>query len=272
LELRGIVEAAFSDRTLLGDPKVADAIRKVVELLDKGELAVIEPPVTGEPVVVNEWVKKAILLYFAASRSAPLRAGPFEYYDKVPVKAGFEQAGVRAVPGAIVRYGAFLEKGVVLMPSFVNIGARVGADTMIDTWATVGSCAWVGRRVHIAGGVGIGGVLEPPSAKPVVIEDDVLVGSRAMITEGARVGRGAVVGAGVILNPSIPVIDPETGQEVARGEVPPWCVAVMGSRERRFKGGTFHLPCVLIVKRLEEGRRHDKASLNAFLREADSSA
>jgi 2,3,4,5-tetrahydropyridine-2,6-dicarboxylate N-succinyltransferase len=171
------------------------------------------------------------------------------------------------VPGASARYGSFLERGVILMPSYVNIGAHVGQNTMVDTWATVGSCAQIGANVHLSGGVGIGGVLEPPQAAPVIIEDDAMIGSRSMIVEGARVGQGAFVGAGVILAKSMPVIDVETGKEISRGEVPPWCVAVSGTRKRKFKGGNFGLPCVLIIKRLKEGERHDKAQLNDVLRE-----
>jgi 2,3,4,5-tetrahydropyridine-2-carboxylate N-succinyltransferase len=171
------------------------------------------------------------------------------------------------VPGASARYGAFLDKGVIMMPSYVNIGARVGANTMVDTWATVGSCAQIGANVHLSGGVGIGGVLEPPQAAPVFVGDDCVIGSRSMIVEGARVGDGAFVGAGVILAKSIPVIDAETGEELSRGVVPPWCVVVQASRPRSFPGGEFGLPCVLVIKRLEPGQRHDKGKLNDLLRE-----
>jgi 2,3,4,5-tetrahydropyridine-2-carboxylate N-succinyltransferase len=170
------------------------------------------------------------------------------------------------VPGALARYGSYLAKGVVMMPSYVNIGAWVGADTMIDTWATVGSCAQIGQRVHLAGGVGIGGVLEPPQAQPVVVEDDALIGSRSMVTEGAHIGQGAVVGAGVIINPSIAVIDGTSGKELGKGVVPPWCVAVGAYRPREYPGGEFYLPCVLVIKHLEPGVRHDKVELNEFLR------
>jgi 2,3,4,5-tetrahydropyridine-2,6-dicarboxylate N-succinyltransferase len=176
------------------------------------------------------------------------------------------------VPGASARWGSFLEPGVIMMPSYVNIGARVGADTMVDTWATVGSCAQIGANVHLSGGVGIGGVLEPPQAAPVIVEDDALIGSRSMITQGARVGRGSVIGEGTILNPSIPVIDADSGEELSRGHVPPWCVAVQASRRREFPGGEFFLPCVLVIKRLTEGQRHDKAQLNEILRQHGVSA
>jgi 2,3,4,5-tetrahydropyridine-2-carboxylate N-succinyltransferase len=174
---------------------------------------------------------------------------------------------VRVVPGAIARWGSYLAPGVVLMPSFTNVGAYVDSGTMVDTWATVGSCAQIGKNVHLSGGVGIGGVLEPPNARPVVIEDEAMIGSRSMIVEGARVGKGAVVGSGTNLSASMPVIDVETGEEISRGRIPDWCVAVGGTRYKEFKGGTFGLPAVLILKRLEEGQRHDKASLNDILRD-----
>jgi 2,3,4,5-tetrahydropyridine-2-carboxylate N-succinyltransferase len=201
-----------------------------------------------------------------------IEVGPFEYADKLPLKRNFEASGVRVVPGASARWGSFLDRGVICMPSYVNIGARVGADSMVDTWATVGSCAQIGERVHLSGGVGIGGVLEPAQAAPVIIEDDVMVGSRCMITQGGRVGRGSVVGEGTILNPSIPVIDADTGDELSRGHVPPWCVAVQASRRREFAGGEFFLPCVLVIKRLTQGQRHDKAKLNDILRQHGVSA
>jgi len=196
-----------------------------------------------------------------------IEVGPFEFADKIPLKHGYAEAGVRVVPGGSARYGSFLERGVILMPSYVNIGARVGANTMVDTWATVGSCAQIGANVHLSGGVGIGGVLEPPQAAPVVVEDDCMIGSRCMVTEGARVGRGSVLGAGTMLNPSIPVFDTETGAEISRGIVPPWSVAVAGTRMKTFPGGEFGLGCVLVIKRLTEGERHDKAKLNGILRD-----
>jgi 2,3,4,5-tetrahydropyridine-2-carboxylate N-succinyltransferase len=174
---------------------------------------------------------------------------------------------VRVVPGASARWGSFLDRGVILMPSYVNIGARVGARSMADTWSTVGSCAQIGSDVHLSGGVGIGGVLEPPQAAPVIIEDEAFIGSRSMVTSGARVRRGAVLGAGTVLNPSIPVIDGQTGEEVSRGVVPPWCVVINATRPRELPGGTFGFPCALVIKRLAEGERHDKATLNEVLRE-----
>jgi 2,3,4,5-tetrahydropyridine-2-carboxylate N-succinyltransferase len=240
-------------------------VHEAVGLLDAGEERVAEVAADGE-VVVHEWLKEAILLLFVLSDVSTVELGPFEYADKLPLKSGYEAAGVRVVPGASARWGSFLGRGVVLMPSYVNIGARVGASTMVDTWATVGSCAQIGDRVHLSGGVGIGGVLEPPNARPVVVEDDALIGSRCMVTQGARVGAGAVLGEGTILNPSIPVVDAETGEELSRGIVPPWCVAVGASRRRALPGGEFFLPCVLVLRRLNEGERHDKAVLNEVLR------
>src|SRR5437763_1440165 len=217
--------------------------------------------------MVNEWLKRAILLLFRVSKMKSSELGPYEYVDKVPLKTGLAEAGVRVVPGASARYGAFLERGVVLMPSYVNIGAYVGHNTMVDTWATVGSCAQIGANVHLSGGVGIGGVLEPPQAAPVVVEDDCFIGSRCIVAEGARVRKGAKVGPGLVLTSSVPVIDVETGEEVSRGVIPERAVVVAGTRPREFKGGTFGLPCALILRTLAEGEQHDKLKLNAILRE-----
>lgn len=245
------------------DEDARKVVIEAVDLLDDGSVRVAT--VAEDRVLVDERAKRAILLAFKVLPMTESAAGNFRYADRLPVKTRFD--GVRVVPGAIARWGSHLEPGVVLMPSYTNIGARVGAGTLVDTWATVGSCAQIGERVHLSGGVGIGGVLEPVNAVPVVVEEDALVGSRAMITEGARVGPGAVVGAGVILNPSIPVIDVQTGAEISRGRIPPYCVAVSGTRPREFPGGTFGLPCVLVIRWLAEGERHDKAQLNAVLRE-----
>ncbi|HLX78032.1 MAG TPA: 2,3,4,5-tetrahydropyridine-2,6-dicarboxylate N-succinyltransferase [Acidimicrobiales bacterium] len=248
----------------------ADALRTVsnaIDLLDSGELRVAEIDADGS-VIVHEWLREAILLLFVISDVTTTELGPFEYADKIPLKRGYAELGVRVVPGASARWGAFLDRGVVMMPSYVNIGARVGENTMVDTWATVGSCAQVGARVHLAGGVGIGGVLEPPNAVPVVVEDDVLIGSRSMVTEGARVGSCAVLGAGTILTGSMPVYDSMSGEELSRGHVPPGAVAVGASRRRQFEGGEFFLPCVLVLRWLAPGERHDKAKLNELLREA----
>ncbi|HZR14662.1 MAG TPA: 2,3,4,5-tetrahydropyridine-2,6-dicarboxylate N-succinyltransferase [Acidimicrobiia bacterium] len=243
-----------------------DAVHEAIERLDRGESRVAHVDGAGR-VVVHEWLKQAILLLFRLEAMETIELAPFEYRDKIPLKHDYEKAGVRVVPGASARWGSFLAPGVVMMPSYVNIGAYVGAGTMVDTWATVGSCAQIGERVHLSGGVGIGGVLEPPQAAPVIVGDDVTIGSRCMVTQGARVGDGAVLGEGVILNPGIPVIDAETGEEVSRGVVPPWCIVVQASRRKQFPGGEFGLPCALILRRLNEGERHDKARINDILRE-----
>jgi 2,3,4,5-tetrahydropyridine-2-carboxylate N-succinyltransferase len=269
-QIEGLAERAAD----LGpaDTEALAVVSDAIDLLDGGTARVAEvDPVTDE-VVVHRWLKEAILLLFRLRAMETIEAGPFEFCDKLPLKRDFAASGVRVVPGASARWGSFLGAGVICMPSYVNIGARVGAGTMVDTWATVGSCAQIGERVHLAGGVGIGGVLEPAQAAPVVIEDDVMVGSRCMITQGARVGRGSVLGEGTILNPSIPVIDAETGEELSRGHVPPWCVAVQASRRRQYPGGEFYLPCVLVINRLTEGQRHDKAQLNDILRQHGVSA
>lgn len=247
------------------DAEARAAIVAAVDQLDAGEARVARIDPATDEVVVDERAKRAILLSFKVLGMARSQVGDFRYHDRIPLKTRLD--GVRVVPGAIARWGAHLAPGVVLMPSFTNIGAYVDSGTMVDTWATVGSCAQVGRNVHLSGGVGIGGVLEPPNAKPVVIEDEAMIGSRSMIVEGARVGRGAVVGSGTNLSASMPVIDVETGEEISRGRIPDWCVAVGGTRYKEFKGGTFGLPAVLILKRLEEGQRHDKASLNDILRD-----
>ena len=268
-DLQARIEELWANAGALG-PGDADALATVteaIELLDCGEARVAEEDAASGEVVVHLWLKYAILLLFRLQAMQTIECGPFEYADKLPLKRGFENAGVRVVPGASARWGSFVDRGVILMPSYVNIGARVGANTMVDTWATVGSCAQIGAEVHLSGGVGIGGVLEPPQAAPVVIGDQCMIGSRSMITQGARVGTGAVLGEGVILNPSIPVVDAETGVELSRGVVPPWSVAVSANRRREFPGGEFFLPCVLVLKRLEEGRRHDKALLESVLRD-----
>ena len=241
-------------------------VELVITKLDDGQLRVADVRPGGE-VVVHEWVKQAIMLLFRLRNMERTELGPFEYLDKLELKRDYERRGVRVVPGASARRGSFLSPGVILMPSYVNIGAWVGPNTMVDTWATVGSCAQIGANVHLAGGVGIGGVLEPANATPVVIEDGAFIGSRCMVVEGARVGRNSVLGAGTILNPSIPVIDAQTGEEVSRGHVPDFCVAVSAQRRRDFPGGEFFLPCVLIIKRMDEGESHDKVALNALLRE-----
>ena len=249
------------------DAKAVATIHAAINALDAGEVRVAEINPGDGSVVVNQWLKQAILLLFRISAMETIELGPFEYADKIPLKRDYQSVGVRAVPGASARWGSFLAPGVVMMPSYVNIGAHVGTDTMVDTWATVGSCAQIGERVHLSGGVGIGGVLEPPQASPVMIGDDTMIGSRCIVADGARVGAGVVLGAGAILTSSIPVIDAETGEEISRGVVPDWCVAVAATRARTFAGGDFGLPCVLVVKRLTEGARHEKSQLEAILRD-----
>ena len=236
-----------------------------VDLIDAGQARVAWADTGTGSVVVDERAKRAILLAFRLLPMVGSQVGDFRYHDRVPLTAHLE--GVRAVPGAIVRWGAYVAPGAVLMPSFVNIGAYVDTGTMVDTWATVGSCAQIGKNVHLAGGVGIGGVLEPPGAVPVLVGDDAVIYSRCMVVEGARVGRGAVLGAGTILTRTTHVIDVETGEELPRGEVPSWSVCVGGTRLRKFPGGEFGMPCVLVLKRLPAGGSHDKSALNDILRD-----
>ncbi len=268
-DLESRIEDLWLHRTEVdpSDGLARKLVNEAIELLDSGEARVAEIDPVSDRVVVHEWLKHAILMLFRFSDMKTFDLSPFEFVDRIALKTDFASQGVRVVPGASARWGSFLEPGVTLMPSYVNIGARVGSGTMVDTWATVGSCAQIGKRVHLSGGVGIGGVLEPVQASPVVIEDEAFIGSRAMITEGARVGEGAVVAAGVILNPSIPVIDSKTGDEISRGHIPPWSVAISATRPRKFEGGEFGLPCVLVIKHLSEGERHDKAGLNDLLRD-----
>jgi 2,3,4,5-tetrahydropyridine-2-carboxylate N-succinyltransferase len=246
-------------------PEVPDLVTEAIDLLDSGQVRVAEV-IDGE-VVVHEWLKLAILLCFRTRGLETVELGPYEYCDRIPLKHGYSAARVRVVPGASARWGAYLAPGVTLMPSYVNIGARVDEGTMVDTWATVGSCAQIGRGVHLSGGVGIGGVLEPPQAAPVIIEDNVFVGSRSIVVDGARVRRGAKLGAGTVLTSSVPVIDAATGDELARGEVPERAVAVPATRSKSFPGGEFGLACVLVLRTLAEGEEHDKLALNAILRE-----
>jgi 2,3,4,5-tetrahydropyridine-2-carboxylate N-succinyltransferase len=268
-ELAAKINELWEHRDDLGaftsEADARELVHSAVDMLDQGSARVAE--VVDDEVIVHEWCKQAILLLFRLQKMETIEVGPFEYADKIPLKHGFEAARVRAVPGSQARYGSYLAPGVVLMPSYVNIGARVGADTMVDTWATVGSCAQIGERVHLSGGVGIGGVLEPPQAAPVMVGDDTMIGSRCIVADGARVGNGVVLGAGCVLTSSIPVIDAETGEELSRGVVPDWCVAVSATRPRSFPGGDFGLPCVLVLKRLAEGDRHGKAQLNDILRD-----
>jgi 2,3,4,5-tetrahydropyridine-2-carboxylate N-succinyltransferase len=265
---RPLVEAAFRDRALLRDAAHEAAVLATVEALDKGALRVASPPASeGGEWEVHAWVKEAILLYFALRAMEKIEIGPFEFHDKIPLKKGLDAAGVRVVPPGVVRYGAFLEAGAIVMPGYVNIGARVGARTMVDTWATVGSCAQVGSDCHLSGGVGLGGVLEPPAARPVIIEDGVFVGSRAIVVEGVLVERESVIGAGVVLTASTVIIDVTGPAPVeSRGRVPARSVVIPGTRMKRFPAGEFGVPCALIIGQ-RSASTDRKVSLNAALRD-----
>jgi 2,3,4,5-tetrahydropyridine-2-carboxylate N-succinyltransferase len=265
-DLQGIIERAWLDKSLINDPMIKDGVREVMDLLDKGKLRVAEPLSDGR-WLTHEWIKKAVLLYFPIQEMRTMEVGPYEYYDKIPLKRGFAEQGVRVVPPAVARYGSFLERGVILMPSYVNIGAWVGSGTMVDTWATVGSCAQIGRNVHLAGGVGIGGVLEPPQATPTIIEDDCFIGSRCSVVEGVHIEREAVLGANVVLTQSTKIID-VTGAEpqVLRGRVPARSVVIPGSYPRTYPSGTYQVACALIIGKRQPST-DKKVSLNDALRE-----
>jgi 2,3,4,5-tetrahydropyridine-2-carboxylate N-succinyltransferase len=264
-ELEDIITNAWEDRSLLSDSTTIDAIRKVIGLLDQGELRVAEP--TSEGWQVNEWIKKAVVMYFPIQKMKTMEAGIFEYHDKIPLKSGFEAKGIRVVPNAVARYGAYISRGVILMPSYVNIGAYVDEGTMVDTWATVGSCAQIGKNVHLSGGVGIGGVLEPLQAAPVIIEDNAFIGSRCIVVEGIRVEKEAVLGANVVLTGSTKIID-VTGDEPLelKGYVPSRSVVIPGSYTKKFPAGEFQVPCALIIGKRKEST-NKKTSLNDALRE-----
>ncbi len=245
--------------------RARETITAAVDQIDSGAVRVAWLDAGTDAVVVDERAKRAILLAFRVLPMVRSQVGDFRYHDRVPLTSHLD--GVRTVAGAIVRWGAYIAPGAVLMPSFVNIGAYVDSGTMVDTWATVGSCAQIGKNVHLSGGVGIGGVLEPPNAVPVVIEDEAFIGSRSMVVMGARVRTGAVLGAGTILTPTTHVIDVQSGEELPRGEAPAWSVCVSGVRNRDYPGGQFGMQCVLVLKRLTEGERHDKSTLNEVLRD-----
>ena len=265
--LPAVIDDLWEQRSGLSPEDTAARAEVVaaVDEIDAGNARVaFVDPATGE-VVVDERAKHAILLAFRLLPMTQSQVGDFRHHDRMPLKTRLD--GVRVVPGAIARWGSYIAPGAVLMPSFVNIGAYVDSGTMVDTWATVGSCAQIGKNVHLAGGVGVGGVLEPPNAVPVVIENDAFIGSRSMVVDGARVRAGAVLGAGTILTKSTHVIDVETGTELPPGEVPAWSVCVGGTRMRKFAGGEFGLPCVLVLRRMPEGSAHDKAALNDILRD-----
>src|SRR6218665_101907 len=263
--MQEIIEAAWENRELLKDEKTLAAIREVIELLDKGKLRVAEPK--GSDWQVNEWVKKAVILYFPVQKMETLEVGIFEYHDKMKLKTNYAELGVRVVPNGVAGYGAFLAKGVIMMPSYVNIGAYVDSGTMVDTWATVGSCAQIGKNVHLSGGVGIGGVLEPVQAAPVIIEDNCFIGSRCILVEGVRVQQEAVLGANVVLTMSTKIID-VTGPEPieTKGYVPERSVVIPGSYTKKFPAGEFQVPCALIIGKRKEST-DKKTSLNDALRE-----
>jgi 2,3,4,5-tetrahydropyridine-2-carboxylate N-succinyltransferase len=264
--LQQTIEKAWDDRSLLAQSEVNDAVFQVVELLDKGELRVAEPTDDGN-WKVNDWVKKGVVMYFPLRQMETIEVGPFEFHDKIPLKKSYAALGVRVVPHAIARYGSFLEKGVILMPSYVNIGAWVGSGTMVDTWATVGSCAQIGRNVHLSGGVGIGGVLEPPQAAPTIIEDDCFIGSRCIVVEGVRVEKECVLGANVVLTDSTHIIDVSGPEPITyKGRVPSRSVVIPGSYSKTFPAGTYQVPCALIIGQRKEST-DKKVSLNDALRE-----
>lgn len=263
--MKDIIEKAWNDRSLLTSNETVEAIKAVIEELDKGRLRVAEPLENGWKV--NDWVKKAVILYFPLQKMKVLEAGPFEYFDKMELKRGYEALGVRVVPPAAARYGAYISKGVILMPSYVNIGAYVDEGTMVDTWATVGSCAQIGKHVHLSGGVGIGGVLEPVQASPVIVEDGAFIGSRCIIVEGVRIGKEAVLGANVTLTGSSKIID-VTGSEPIeyKGYVPERAVVIPGSYAKKFPAGEFQVPCALMIGKRKESTDL-KTSLNDALRD-----
>ncbi len=265
MNIQSVIETAWEDRSLLQQVATQEAIFEVIESLDKGKIRVATPSEEGWQV--NEWVKKAVILYFPLRKMETIEAGAFEFRDKIPLKKGFAQLGVRVVPQALARYGSFLEAGVVMMPSYVNIGAYVGSGTMVDTWATVGSCAQIGKGVHLSGGVGIGGVLEPVQAAPVIVEDGAFIGSRCIIVEGVRVGKEAVLGANVVLTGSSKVIDVTGDTPVEyKGFVPPRAVVIPGSYTKKFPAGDYQVPAALIIGKRKESTDL-KTSLNQALRE-----
>ncbi len=264
-DLQQIIESAWDNRELLKESKTTDAITEVVNLLDKGELRVAEPIEGGWQV--NEWIKKAVVLYFPTQKMETLEAGIFEYHDKIPLKRNYAERGIRVVPNAVARHGAYISPGTILMPSYVNIGAYVDEGTMVDTWATVGSCAQIGKNVHLSGGVGIGGVLEPLQAAPVIIEDNAFIGSRCIVVEGVRVETEAVLGAGVVLTMSTKIIDVTGDKPVEhRGVVPARSVVIPGSYAKEFPSGSYNVPCALIIGKRKEST-NKKTSLNDALRE-----
>ncbi len=267
IDLRQTIENAWDNRELLKEKATQDAIREVIERLDAGELRCAEPNENGWQI--NEWVKKGVVLYFPIQKMETLEAGIFEYHDKIPLKKGYKEKGIRVVPHAVARHGAYIASGTILMPSYVNIGAYVDEGTMVDTWATVGSCAQIGKHVHLSGGVGIGGVLEPLQAAPVIIEDNAFIGSRCIVVEGVRVEKEAVLGANVVLTASTKIIDVTTDTpKETKGRVPARSVVIPGSYTKKFPAGEFQVPCALIIGVRKEST-NKKTSLNDALREYD---
>ncbi|MCX8490569.1 MAG: 2,3,4,5-tetrahydropyridine-2,6-dicarboxylate N-succinyltransferase [Cyclobacteriaceae bacterium] len=265
MQLKELIENAWANRDLLKQAETQSAIREVVDQLDKGKLRVAEPD--GNVWKVNEWIKKAVILYFPIQQMETIEVGPFEFHDKIALKKNYKELGVRVVPHAIARHGSYLSKGVIMMPSYVNIGAYVDEGTMVDTWATVGSCAQIGKNVHLSGGVGIGGVLEPVQAAPVIVEDNAFIGSRCIIVEGIRIGREAVLGANVVLTGSSKIIDVTGAEPVEhKGFVPPRSVVIPGTIPKAFAAGVFQVPCALIIGTRKEST-DKKTSLNDALRE-----
>ena len=263
--MQNIIESAWDDRTLLDKSETQEAIRQVIKQLDSGKIRVASPVDNGWQV--NEWVKKAVVLYFPIQKMETIELGPLEFHDKIPLKSGYRKKGVRVVPHAVARYGAYISSGVILMPSYINIGAYVDSGTMVDTWATVGSCAQIGKNVHLSGGVGIGGVLEPLQASPVIIGDNAFIGSRCIVVEGARVGKEAVLGANVVITASTKVIDVSGEKPIEfRGEVPERSVVIPGSYTKSFAAGDYQVPCALIIGERKEST-DKKTSLNNALRE-----
>lgn len=263
--MQTIIENAWQNRELLNTPETQNTIREVIELLDKGKLRVAEPTANGWQV--NEWVKKAVILYFPIQKMETIEVGPFEFHDKMQLKKNYAAQGVRVVPHAIARYGSFLASGVIMMPSYVNIGAYVDSGTMVDTWATVGSCAQIGKNVHLSGGVGIGGVLEPVQASPVIIEDNCFIGSRCIVVEGVRIEKEAVLGSNVCITMSTKIIDVTGAEPIEyKGIVPARSVVIPGSYTKKFPAGEFQVPCALIIGKRKESTDL-KTSLNDALRE-----
>jgi len=264
-QLRSVIESAWIKRELLQKTEVQKCIREVIRSLDKGILRVSEPVIEGW--IIHEWIKKAIIMYFQIQKMTVVENGPFEFYDKIPLKKGYKSLGVRVVPHAIARFGSFIADGVIMMPSYVNIGAWIDQGSMVDTWATVGSCAQVGKNVHLSGGVGLGGVLEPVQASPVIIEDGCFIGSRCIIVEGVRVCREAVLGANVVLTSSTRIIDVSGVKPVEmKGVIPPRSVVISGTYEKQFPAGKFQVSCALIIGRRKQSTDL-KTSLNQALRE-----